>query len=164
MLPIERRLPLSVMTMNQIVNIPIKSCRIHAGKGDREAQSMWHLWNHMVLLPPFHLLQLADNHVRAQLPPGALTDVTLPAPGLDQKSRQQAVVWMAQDVYAALLDLVRGLKDQLQMVVVWRDIAQGMDDGDGVMKIHDLLVEELGEEGPMLLGEFGGVDLGLWME
>lgn len=71
---------------------------------------------------------------------------------------------MAQDVYAALLNLVRGLKDQLQMVFVWRDIAQGMDDGDGVMKIHDLLVEELGEEGPMLLGEFGGVDLGLWME
>lgn len=71
---------------------------------------------------------------------------------------------MAQDVYAALLNLVRGLKDQLQMVVVWRDIAHGMNDGDGVMKIHDLLVEELGEEGPMLLGEFGGVDLGLWME
>lgn len=70
---------------------------------------------------------------------------------------------MAQDVYAALLNLVRGLKDQLQMVVVWRDIARGMDDGDGVMKIHDLLVEELGEEGPMFLGEFGGVDLGLWM-
>lgn len=70
---------------------------------------------------------------------------------------------MAQDVYAALLNLVRGLNDQLQMVVVWRDIAQGMGDGDGVMRIHDLLVEELGEEGPMLLGELGGVDLGLWM-
>lgn len=53
MLPIEHRPPLSVMTMNQIVNIPIKSCRIHAGKGDQEAQNMWHLWNRMVLLPPF---------------------------------------------------------------------------------------------------------------
>lgn len=54
MLPIERRPPLSVMTMNQLVNIPIKSCRIHAGKGDKEAQSMWHLWNRMVY-SPFHL-------------------------------------------------------------------------------------------------------------
>lgn len=176
MLPIERRLPLSVMTMNQIVNIPIKSCRIHAGKGDKEAQSMWHLWNHMVFtsLPTFpfqpnspvsylstsSLTDKSCSCFGAQLPPGALTNITLPAPGLDQKSRQQAVVWMAQDVYAALLNLVRGLKDQLQMVVVWRDIAQGMDDADGVMKIHDLLVEELGEEGPMLLGEFGGVDFG----
>ncbi len=52
MLPIEHRPPLSVMTMNQIVNIPIKSCRIHAGKGDDEAQSMWHLWNRMVYSPP----------------------------------------------------------------------------------------------------------------
>lgn len=173
MLPIERRPPLSVMTMNQIVNIPIKSCRIHAGKGDQEAQSMWHLWNRMVYSsspPPFHLTppylsySSLTIHVRAQLPPGALTNITLPAPGLDQKSRQQAVVWMAQDVYVALLNLVRGLKDQLQMVVVWRDIAHGMDDGDGVMKIHDLLVEELGEEGPMLLGEFGGVDLGLFVD
>lgn len=71
---------------------------------------------------------------------------------------------MAQDVYAILLNRVRGLRDQLQMAVVWRDIAQGMGDVEGVAKIHDLLVVELGEEGPMLLGEFGGVDLGLWME
>lgn len=63
-----------------------------------------------------------------------------------------------------LLNRMRGLKDQLQMVVVWRDIAQRMGDGDGVVRIHDLLIEELGEEGPMLLGEFWGVDLGLLME
>lgn len=71
---------------------------------------------------------------------------------------------MAQDVYAALLNRVSGLREQLQMAVVWRDIAQGMGDGIGVAKIHDLLVVELGEEGPMLLGEFEGIDLGLWME
>lgn len=51
------------------------------------------------------------------------------------------------------------------MAVVWRDIAQGMGDGVGVAKIHDLLVVELGEEGPMLLGEFEGINLGfLWMD
>lgn len=61
MLPIEHRSPLSVMTMNQIVNIPIKSCRIHAGKGDKEAQSMWHLWNHMVFTSPFLFLSTYHN-------------------------------------------------------------------------------------------------------
>lgn len=40
------------MTMNQLVNIPIKSCRMHAGKGDKEAQNMWHMWNQMVISPP----------------------------------------------------------------------------------------------------------------
>lgn len=114
-----------------------------------------------------YLPQFADNKVPPpsppQLPQDTLTNIKPPAPGLDQKSRQQTVVWIAQDVYAALLNRVRGLREQLQMAVVWRDIALGMGDGVGVAKIHDLLVVELGEEGPMLLGEFEGINLGLWI-
>ncbi len=78
---------------------------------------------------------------------------------MGQRERQQAVIWMAQDAFKAVLGRVKGLRDQLQMVVVWRDISQGLDDTEGVIKIHDLLVEAIGQEGPLLLGRFGGVDL-----
>lgn len=64
------------------------------------------------------------------------------------------MVWIAQDVYAALFDEASSLEDQLKMVAVWRDIATGLGDVAGVTRIHDLLVGALGEQGPLMLGQF----------
>lgn len=67
---------------------------------------------------------------------------------------QQAVVWMAQDVYAGLLRQVRALADQLKMVAVWRDITSELGDAAGVVRIHDLLISTIGENGPFMLDSF----------
>lgn len=64
------------------------------------------------------------------------------------------MVWMAQDVYAALYDDAYSLEDDLKMVSVWRDITTNLGDTVGVTRIHDLLIKELGEEGPSMLDQF----------
>lgn len=64
------------------------------------------------------------------------------------------MVWMAQDVYAGLLCQVRVLADQLRMVAVWRQITSGRGDTAGVMRIHDLLISNIGDNGPFLLDGF----------
>ena len=61
---------------------------------------------------------------------------------------------MAQDVYAALYDDAFTLEDDLKMVSVWRDITTNLGDTVGVTRIHDLLIKELGEEGPSMLDQF----------
>ena len=58
---------------------------------------------------------------------------------------------MAQDTYSALLERTNTFVQQLQLVALWRDISRGLGDAPGVAKIHDLLVEEIGEGGPLLL-------------
>ena len=73
-------------------------------------------------------------------------------PNYSQKERQQAVVWLAQDAYIGLLGEVQDLADQLKLVTIWRDITKCLGNVDGVARIHDLLLGELGEEGPLLLG------------
>lgn len=60
---------------------------------------------------------------------------------------------MAQDAYTALLREASSLEYQLKMVVVWRDITTTLGDVTGVERIHDLLINELGEEGPLMLGQ-----------
>lgn len=87
-----------------------------------------------------------------QLPPGVSSSVKAPTAGCGEKARQQAVVWLAQDVYAALLgDDEPTLRSQLKLVTMWRDIVGSLNDDEGVAKIHDLLIDALGQEGPMLL-------------
>lgn len=70
------------------------------------------------------------------------------------KVRQQSVVWLAQDVYAALLRQAHGLRAQLKMVAVWRDIVADLEDATGVTMIHDLLIKAIGENGPLMLSRF----------
>lgn len=89
-----------------------------------------------------------------QLPDDALSYVRAPPDGSSPKARQQAVVWMAQDVYAWLLRQVRILADQLKMVAVWRDITRNLGDSDGGVRIHDILITAIGKNGPSLLDEF----------
>ncbi|MCJ1467666.1 hypothetical protein MMC07_006291 [Pseudocyphellaria aurata] len=126
---------LPAIVMNQLANIPIMACRTRAGEGILEARRMWELWNDM-------------------LPDDALSYVGPPPDGSSEKARQQAVVWMAQDVYAGLLRHVHELADQLKMVAVWRDIVTGLGDTAGVEKIHDLLITAFGENGPFMLNGF----------
>ena len=58
---------------------------------------------------------------------------------------------MAQDTYAALLQKTNTLAQQLKLVALYRDVSRGFGDAAGVAKIHDLLVDALGEGGPLLL-------------
>lgn len=61
---------------------------------------------------------------------------------------------MAQDVYAGLLCQVRVLTDQLRIVAVWREVTSELGDTAGVVRIHDLLISNIGEKGPFLLDGF----------
>ncbi|MCJ1253076.1 hypothetical protein MMC24_000883 [Lignoscripta atroalba] len=123
---------LSRKTMNQTANIPILASRKRAGMSDVEAMSMWDTWHSL-------------------LPAGGISKIKRPWAGHGEKARQQAVVWMAQDTYSALLERTNTFVQQLQLVALWRDISRGLGDAPGVAKIHDLLVEEIGEGGPLLL-------------
>ena len=69
------------------------------------------------------------------------------------KERSQKVVWFAQDVYKAHLDKVQTLDDQLLLVNFLRDIANKVDPAQGIIKIHDLLADDLGDQGPLMLGQ-----------
>lgn len=88
-----------------------------------------------------------------QLPDNAPCQLHAPSPTFSQKEQQQAVVWMAQDVYTALLKQSVNLMDQLEIVAVWRDITSDIGDDRGVASIHDFLIKALGEEGPLMLGQ-----------
>ncbi len=88
-----------------------------------------------------------------KLPEGATSDVVAPHPHFDQKQRQQAVVWLAQDVYEARLAKVHNRDDQLRMVKLWRDLIVFLDDWPGYTKMQELLVEAWGRTGPELVGE-----------
>jgi len=76
-----------------------------------------------------------------------------PHPHLDQKQRQQTVVWLAQDVYGAHLERVQNGDDQLRMVRLWRDLIVFLNDWPGHTKMQELLVEAWGRNGPELVGE-----------
>lgn len=59
---------------------------------------------------------------------------------------------MAQDIYQSHLTMVDGLRAQLEMVTLCRNIAAQFGDAVGVGAIYGLLVGELGDEAPSLLG------------
>lgn len=91
---------------------------------------------------PNHEDALAD--IDYQLPEGVFSHIQAPVPGQSQRLRQQAVVWLAQDVYVARLRRARGLEEQLKMVELWRDIMFTLGDTEGVGKLHDMLHQVLG--------------------
>ena len=76
-----------------------------------------------------------------------------PASHLGQRERQQAVVWLAQDVYKAHYDKLETIDDQLELVRLWRDILAHFDDLEGVRKVENLLAGVWGEDAPKMLGE-----------
>jgi hypothetical protein len=88
-----------------------------------------------------------------KLPEGAASDVVAPHPHFDQKQRQQAVVWLAQDVYAARLEKVHDGDDHLRMLKLWRDLIVFLNDWPGHTKMQELLVEAWGRTGAELVGE-----------
>lgn len=63
------------------------------------------------------------------------------------------MVWFAQDVYKAHLSRIRCLDDQLRLVNMFRDIASKVSHINGIIEIHDLLAQELGDQGPLMLGQ-----------
>lgn len=53
--------------------------------------------------------------------------------------RRQAVVWLAQDVYAADLDLVETAGDQLELILRGRDILVFFNDKEALSRVEKLL-------------------------
>lgn len=78
-----------------------------------------------------------------------------PYPHFDQKQNQQAVVWLAQDVYEAHYERLQDGKDHLRMVKLWRDLIVFLNDWPGHTKMQELLVEAWGRNGPQMVGEMG---------
>lgn len=84
------------------------------------------------------------------LPHGKVSHVQGIRPNSSQKERQQAVVWLAQDVYTGQLAQIRNPTDQLKMAVLWRDVTKHLGDMEGLARIHNLVKSELGIEGLLL--------------
>ncbi|KAL8909794.1 MAG: hypothetical protein Q9171_004884 [Xanthocarpia ochracea] len=79
-------------------------------------------------------------------PESVSTSVEQPKPGASEKERQQAVVWLAQDVYLGVFleDADGRLSDQLKVVGKLRDLAFILKGEEGMNKIHEMVVDELG--------------------
>ncbi|KAL8921923.1 MAG: hypothetical protein Q9172_003772 [Xanthocarpia lactea] len=79
-------------------------------------------------------------------PESVATTVEQPKPGASEKERQQAVVWLAQDVYLGVFleDAEGRLSDQLKVVGKLRDLALILKGEEGMNKIHEMAVDELG--------------------
>lgn len=82
------------------------------------------------------------------LPHGEIPFVQGIKPNSSQKERQQAVVWLAQDVYIGQLAQIRNPTDQLKMAALWRDMTKHLGNTEGLVRIHDLMISELGIESP----------------
>ncbi|KAL9590050.1 MAG: hypothetical protein Q9203_001154 [Teloschistes exilis] len=81
-----------------------------------------------------------------ELPEGIETTIQPPVPGATQKDRQQAVIWLALDVFSAHIAKADGeFAMQCKIVRTWREICNLLDDTEGMNKIHELMVGELGE-------------------
>ncbi|KAL9026943.1 MAG: hypothetical protein Q9196_004461 [Gyalolechia fulgens] len=116
---------ISSLALNQMASIAIGATREKAGINDEEAWRMWTLWTGL-------------------LPRGVESDVAAPIPGASQKDRQQAVVWLGQDVYAGLLAKSEGrVADRLRMTELWQDVVRHLNDEDAANRMHDLLLREL---------------------
>ncbi|KAL9605096.1 MAG: hypothetical protein Q9219_000030 [cf. Caloplaca sp. 3 TL-2023] len=124
---------ISNLALNQMANIAIGLTREKAGTGDEEAGHMWDLWTSL-------------------LPRGTQTDVSPPMPGASQQKRQQAVVWLAQDVYTGFLTNIEGrYSDRLKIVEVWRNVARHLNDEGALNEIRALLNAESGRAGLAML-------------
>ena len=58
-------------------------------------------------------------------------------------------------MYTAHLDGAKTLQDQLRLVDMLRDMASKVAPPEGIAKIHDLLTQEFGDHGPLMLGQIG---------
>ncbi|KAL8723703.1 MAG: hypothetical protein Q9181_007216 [Wetmoreana brouardii] len=131
----KRQPEISSLTMNQTANVVIAISREQAGKSDEDTVRMWDLWMNL-------------------LPQDVPTTVQKPEVGATQKQRQQAIVWLAQDVYTAFLAKAEErFLEQLKIVKIWKDLARYLDDVEGTNKIHELMVAELGEDEAAYAGE-----------
>ncbi|KAL8659732.1 MAG: hypothetical protein Q9226_000288 [Calogaya cf. arnoldii] len=111
---------ISSLKMNQMASAVMGMSREQAGKSDEDT-----------------LRKPEDVH----------TSIEQPKPGASEKEKQQAVVWLAQDVYKGrfLVDVEGRLSDQLKVVAKFRDLAMILEGMEGMEKIHEMLVAELGE-------------------
>ncbi|KAL9606544.1 MAG: hypothetical protein Q9179_000269 [Wetmoreana sp. 5 TL-2023] len=132
--------------MNQMTNVAIAISREQAGKSDKDAFRMWDLWMNLVETPySCHIKSIVLT--TTYVPQDVLTTAQKPEVGATQKQRQQAIVWLAQDVYAAFLAKAgERFPEQLKIVKTWKDLARHLDDVEGMNKIHELVVAELGED------------------
>ncbi|KAL8854260.1 MAG: hypothetical protein Q9221_000974 [Calogaya cf. arnoldii] len=121
---------ISSLKMNQMASAVMGMSREQAGKSDEDALRIWNLWMNLCQKPE-------DVH----------TSIEQPKPGAAEKERQQAVVWLAQDVYKGrfLMDVEGRLSDQLKVVARFRDLAMILEGMEGMERIHEMLVAELGE-------------------
>ena len=88
-----------------------------------------------------------------QLPSGTTTNILKPKPGASQQERQQAVVWLGQDVYTGFLALAEGRRvDGLTIVKMWRDVIRSLNDQDAMDKIQAILISQVGVAGLAMLG------------
>ncbi|KAL8784704.1 MAG: hypothetical protein Q9213_003800 [Squamulea squamosa] len=80
-------------------------------------------------------------------PENIQTVIEQPKPGATEKDRQQAVVWLAQDIYMGgfRADAEGRLPDQLKVVTMLRDLAARLEGEEGMDVIHGILAAELGE-------------------
>ncbi|KAI4246528.1 MAG: hypothetical protein L6R40_001891 [Gallowayella cf. fulva] len=127
-------LRISSLKVNQVASAVIGMSREQAGESDGKALYMWNVW--MSLKP-----------VRVT------STIQQPKPGASQKDRQQAITWFAQDVFKGrfLQDAEGPLSAQIRYLTQFRDLAITLEGEEGVKKIHNILLPELGDVGLELL-------------
>ncbi|KAL8674329.1 MAG: hypothetical protein Q9168_001258 [Polycauliona sp. 1 TL-2023] len=154
---VKRRI--SGLKMNQIASLVMGMSRDQAGKGDEDTLRVWNLWMDLNSKKAKKKKKKPKSMHRAnkirvtQKPDSIATSVEQPKPGSSQKERQQAVVWLAQDVYKGrfLVDVEGQLSDQLMVVAKFMDLAMDLEGMEGKQKIHEMLVGEIGEHAIAML-------------
>ena len=73
-----------------------------------------------------------------------MTNVNPPHTYFNAMQRRQAVVWLAQDVYASDLGKLKTLDDQTRLIMLWKDILVRLKDNEGLVKMNELLLKALG--------------------
>lgn len=115
---------------------------------------MWKTWHNMVRASLSRQLLLPYCSNVHQLPEGTSSDIKQPQPEYSSLQRQQAVTWQAQKTYGALLNLADSLEQQLRLITVWKNMLEALGDAEALARMWELLVRDLGEEGPFLLGPY----------
>lgn len=152
--PPENKALVPGMIMNQLANVAIAKSKSKAGSSEEEAVEIFRIWRNLVSsLANRHCIRLLEHLAAAR---GAFSNIIAPNQDSGQKVRQQAVVWLAQDVYSAYSNGVQTLDDQLHLVRIWRDLLLHFDDHEGVRKIEALLVQALGKDAVRILGKSDG--------
>ena len=91
------------------------------------------------------------RHLQKQLAPNHVT-ISGPDPRWSQDATERFIQQIAQGVYQSQLAIADGLEAQLEIVTSCRNIAAQLGDAMGVGAMYGLLVGELGDGAPSLLG------------